>query len=88
MVTLSAKSFFNSSIAIFFSFILDISSKNAASKMENSAFTSENKLITPSLFTLCLISSPIRAFISFLETLPLPVILDSNIRTVSKKAAS
>ena len=75
-------------MAIFFSFILDISSRKVVSNKENSDFTSENKFITPSLLTLCLSSSPMRALISCFVTLPLLVILDNKVRTVSKNATS
>ncbi len=72
-----------STVGLFDPNILEISSKNTESNNENSVFTSENKLITPSLFTLCFNNSPIRALISFFEILPFPVIRDKSVRTVS-----
>ena len=56
----------------FFSFIFEISVRNLGSKSENSCPTSEKRFITPSLFTLCLSNSFIRAFISGNDILPLP----------------
>ena len=91
MLTWSAINFFNSSTARFFSFILATSCKKVGSKIENSSFTSENRLITPSLLILCLSNSFILAFISSNDIFfPSPelVSLNTNTRTDSKKAAS
>ena len=70
---------------MFFSFILEISSKNLGSNNENPVSISENKLMTPSLLIEAFSNSLIRSLISFRESfLPSPVIRVSNVLTASK----
>ena len=84
-------SFFNNSTARFFSFMFAISSRNLGSNRENSACTSEKRLITPSLLMLLFSSSLMRSFTSgSVNFFPVPPDINRTIivLTDSKNAAS